>query len=140
MSKRVELNIKVPNQTSYLAMIGQIGESIAFSLKNFHGNRRELAYHMNLVLTEALANAICHGNAGDPEKFVNISISASEEALIIKVIDQGQGFNITERGRIRSAPLDESGRGVNIIMKLMDQVKCTREKGLNVLEMTKFLK
>lgn len=140
MSKRVELNIKVPNQTSYLAMIGQIGESIAFSLKNFHGNRRELAYHMNLVLTEALANAICHGNAGDPEKFVNISISASEEALIIKVIDQGQGFDITERGSIHSAPLDESGRGVNIIMKLMDQVKCTREKGLNILEMTKFLK
>lgn len=139
MTTRVELNIKVPNQTSYLAMIGQIGESLAYSLKNFHGNRKELAYHLNLVLTEALTNAICHGNACDPEKDVTISISASDKALVIRVIDQGQGFDITERDKIKAAPLDESGRGINIIIKLMDEVNCTREQGMNVLEMKKYL-
>ncbi len=139
MTTRVELNFKVPNQTSYLAMIGQMGETLAYSLKNFHGNRKELAYHLNLVLTEALTNAICHGNACDPEKYVTIDIAATDKTLVIKVIDQGQGFDITARDKIKAAPLDESGRGINIIMKLMDKVSCTREKGMNVLKMTKYL-
>lgn len=139
MSKRVELNIKVPSQTAYLAMIGQIGESLAFSLKNFHGNRRELAYHLNLVLTEALTNAIRHGNDSDPEKYVHISISASDDDLIIKVYDQGHGFDIGARSKISPHPCDEGGRGVNIIIKLMDEVRCFQKDGVNILEMTKFL-
>lgn len=94
MSRRIEVDIKVPNQTKYLGMIGRIGESLAYSLKGFQGNRRELAYHLNLVLTEALANAICHANNDDPDKDVNVSISASDQDIIIKVYDQGQGFDI----------------------------------------------
>ncbi len=139
MSKRVELNIKVPNQTSYLSMVGQIGESLAFSLKNYRGNRRELAYHLNLCLTEALTNAIFHGNASDPEKYVFINISASDDDLIIRVYDQGRGFDIDARQKINAQPCDEGGRGVNIILKLMDEVRCVKEKGVNVLEMIKFL-
>jgi serine/threonine-protein kinase RsbW len=140
MSKRVELNIRVPNQTRYLAMVGQLGESLAFSLHNFHGNRRELAYHLNLVLTEALTNAIRHGNQGDPDKYVNVTISASEEDLVIRVFDQGKGFDLTARQDMNPLPCDEGGRGVNIIMKLMDDVHCTRKKGVNILEMRKILK
>ncbi|MFO7766338.1 MAG: ATP-binding protein [Pelovirga sp.] len=139
MSKRVELNIKVPNQTSYLAMVGQIGESLAFSLKNYRGNRRELAYHLNLCLTEALTNAIYHGNASDPDKYVHITISASDDDLIIKVYDQGQGFDLDTRHKLKANPCDEGGRGVNIILKLMDDVRCLQEKGVNVLEMKKRL-
>jgi len=139
MPKRVELNIKVPSQTRYLAMIGQIGESLAFSLNNYRGNRRELAYHLNLCLTEALTNAICHGNDSDPEKDVHITISASDDDLIIRIYDQGPGFDISARRKINAHPCDEGGRGVNIILKLMDNVKYVQEKGVNVLEMTKFL-
>ncbi len=139
MSRRVELNIKVPSQTRYLAMIGQIGESLAFSLNNYHGNRRELAYHLNLCLTEALTNAICHGNASDPEKDVHITISASDDDLIIKIYDQGPGFDIKARGNMKAHPCDEGGRGINIILKLMDNVRYVQEKGVNVLEMTKLL-
>lgn len=139
MSKRVELNIKVPNQTNYLALVGQIGESLAFSLKNYRGNRRELAYHLNLCLTEALTNAIYHGNASDPDKFVHINISASDDDLIIRVYDQGKGFDIAKRQKMNAQPCDEGGRGVNIILKLMDEVRCIKDKGINVLEMTKFL-
>lgn len=139
MSKRVELNIKVPSQTRYLALVGQIGESLAFSLNNYQGNRRELAYHLNLCLTEAVTNAICHGNAFDPEKDVHITISASDDDLIIRIYDQGPGFDISTCRKIKAHPRDEGGRGVNIILKLMDNVRSIQEKGVNVLEMTKFL-
>ncbi|HMB14932.1 MAG TPA: ATP-binding protein [Pelovirga sp.] len=139
MPKRVEINIKVPSQTRYLAMIGQIGESLAFSLNNYQGNRRELAYHINLCLTEGLTNAICHGNNSDPDKDVHITISASDDDLVIRIYDQGPGFDISARGKTNAQPCDEGGRGINIILKLMDNVKYLQENGVNVLEMTKAL-
>ena len=139
MTKRVELNIRIPNQTKYLGMIGRIGESLAYSLKSYQGNRREFAYHLNLVLTEALANAICHGNDCDPEKDVEVNISISDEDLIIRVFDQGKGFDIEALSNLEAKTHDEGGRGIEIILKLMDQVTYNHEGELNVLEMTKYL-
>jgi len=63
MEERIELDIRVPNSTCYLGMIGHIGEAMARTLRDYHGDREELAYHLNLVLTEATANAMKHGNA-----------------------------------------------------------------------------
>lgn len=139
MSKRVNIDITVPSQTKYLGMIGRIGESMAYSLKSYHGNRRELAYHINLVLTEALANAICHANNFDPDKDVRVTISASDHDLIIKVFDQGQGFDIEKLAKLKARASDEGGRGIQIILKLMDQVRYLQEGDCNILEMTKNL-
>ena len=139
MKKRVEVDITVPNQTKYLGMVGRIGESMAYSLKSYTGNRRELAYHLNLVLTEALANAICHANDSDPDKEVRILISASDHDLIIKVFDQGQGFDIEATAKLKTRLKDEGGRGIQLIYKLMDKVEYTRKGDTNILKMTKNL-
>lgn len=139
MSRRIEVDIKVPNQTKYLGMIGRIGESLAYSLKGFQGNRRELAYHLNLVLTEALANAMCHANLCDPDKDVKLSISASDQDLIIRVYDQGQGFDMDAHSKLTAKTSDEGGRGIQLICKLMDEVEYLREGDSNVLQMIKFL-
>ncbi len=139
MSREVKVDITVPNQTKYLGMIGRIGESIAYSLKSFQGNRRELAYHINLVLTEALANAISHANEFDPDKDVRVLISASDQELKIKVFDQGLGFDIETLSKLKAKASDEGGRGVQLIFKLMDKVRYLREGDCNVLEMLKYL-
>jgi len=139
MKKRVEVDITVPNQTKYLGMVGRIGESMAYSLKSYTGNRRELAYHLNLVLTEALANAICHANDSDPDKEVRILISASDHDLIIKVFDQGQGFDIEATAKLKTRLKDEGGRGIQLIYKLMDKVEYIRKGETNILKMTKNL-
>ena len=139
MSKRVKVDITVPNQTKYLGVIGRIGESMAYSLKSYRGNRRELAYHLNLVLTEASANAICHANNSDPDKDIRVLISASDQDLIIKVFDQGEGFDIEALAKLKAQTSDEGGRGIQIIFKLMDRVRYIQEGDRNVLEMIKYL-
>ncbi|SEA09631.1 serine/threonine-protein kinase RsbW [Desulfuromusa kysingii] len=139
MSKQVIIDITVPNQTKYLGMVGRIGESIAYSLKGYLGNRRELAYHLNLVLTEALANAICHANNSDPDKEVRVTITASDRDLIIRVFDHGQGFDLETLSQKKAQSCDEGGRGIQIIHKLMDQVRYIRKEDGNVLEITKSL-
>lgn len=139
MNEQIEVNIKVPNQTRYLGLIGRIGEDVARALKRFRGDREELAYHINLVLTEAMANAIRHANEGDPAKEVHIHIAIRNQTLSIKVYDQGQGFDIRTLSPPDFKSLDEHGRGIYIIRTLMDQVAYRKHDGGHVLEMEKAL-
>ena len=139
MVKQIEVDISVPSQTKYLGMIGKIGESLAHSLAYTRGDRSELAYHLNVVLTEAMANAICHANACDPSKEIKVQISVSDQELTIRVYDQGTGFDIEKLSQVKVKKTAEGGRGIQIIFKLMDQVKYSKTGQGNVLEMTKRL-
>lgn len=140
MEERLEVDIRVPNQTRYLSLIGKIGEDIARTLKRYHGDREELAYHINLVLTEAMSNAIRHANENDPEKELLISIKIENQQLHIRVYDQGAGFDADSLPPPEFKYLDEHGRGVYIIRSLMDSVNYRRLRDGHVLEMVKSLR
>ncbi|MCF6179314.1 MAG: ATP-binding protein [Geopsychrobacter sp.] len=139
MDEKVEVDITIPNQTRYLGLIGRIGEDLVHSLGRYTGDREVLAYHLNLVLTEAITNAICHANENDPEKQIQIQISATEETLNIKVFDEGSGFDLAELSASEMSDTDECGRGIHIIRRLMDRVHYRRSADGNVLEMIKKL-
>jgi serine/threonine-protein kinase RsbW len=139
MKENLEVDIRVPNQTRYLSLIGKIGEDVARTLKRYKGDREELAYHLNLVLTEAMANAILHANEDDPEREIHVTISILDQILCIKVYEQGQGFDISTLRSPDFKSLDEHGRGVYIIRSLMDKVTYRKSNGGHVLEMIKSL-
>ncbi len=90
----LQVNVVIPTQTKYLDLIGSIGEHIAKDLEDFSGDRDALAYHLNLVLTEATSNAIKHANSEDSKDTVMINIDIQEQELIIRVYDHGQGFDL----------------------------------------------
>ena len=144
MNEKIELDIRVPNETRYLSLIGKIGESLAQTLQKYRGDREELAYHINLVLTEAVANAIKHARAEAPADEVHISISIQDHRLLIRVFDQGQGFDIcslpTTEQELEDKCLQDHGRGIYIMRALMDRVSYRRMAQGNVLEMEKTLK
>ncbi len=139
MNEHIEVDIKVPNQTRYLSLIGKIGEDIARTLKMYKGNREELAYQINLVLTEATTNAIRHASAESPSPHVHITISIQEQTLRIRVFDEGQGFDISNLPAPAPHSLDEHGRGVYLIRSIMDRVTYRQLDGGHVLEMEKTL-
>ncbi len=139
MAEKVEVDIIIPNQTRYLGLIGRIGEDLVHSLGRYSGDREVLAYHLNLVLTEAITNAICHANENDPNKQIRIQISATDETLNVKVFDEGDGFDLAELMTTDMHDTDECGRGIHIIRRLMDQVNYRRSDKHNVLEMVKKL-
>lgn len=138
ITDRIAVDIKVPNQTRYLCLIGHIGENIARTLRNYSGDREKLAYDLNLVLTEAMANAIKHANEGDPDKEVHIEISIIKQRLIIRVFDFGHGFDVKQYIEPRH-PLDEHGRGIYLIHTIMDEISYQQIDGGHVLEMIKNL-
>jgi serine/threonine-protein kinase RsbW len=139
MKSQLEVDIKVPNQTRYLSLIGRIGEDIAKELDRYSGDRDTLAYHINLVLTEAMVNAIKYGNANDPEKMVHVAINIMNNELHIRVHDEGQGFDINSIKPPDFNLLEDRGRGIFIIKSLMDRVTYLPCDTGNVLEMTKKL-
>ena len=90
----LQVDVIIPTQTKYLDLIGTIGEHIAKDIDDFSGDREALAYHLNLVLTEATTNAIKHAIQADPKDTVRITIHIQDNELNIKVYDHGQGFDL----------------------------------------------
>src|ERR1035438_8459121 len=141
MENKLEIQIKVPNQTRYLSLIGRIGENMAREMCRLPDDKETFAHNLNVVLTEAMANAIKHANAADPDTFVKICITISDKELSVKVYDSGQGFdlNAIPNPTESSDSLCDAGRGIFIIRSLMDSVAYKKSKGGNVLEMKKVL-
>lgn len=142
MKNEIEIQIRVPNQTRYLSLIGSIGENMARELCRLPGDRESFAHNLNVVLTEAMVNAIKHANAADPDKEVQICISISDKELEIRVYDNGQGFDLNSipNPSFDTDCLEEKGRGIFIIRALMDSVVYRKANGGNVLEMKKVLR
>ena len=79
-----------------------------------------------IALTEAVNNAVIHGNQKDPNKMVTIShfIGHSPKILVIKVEDEGNGFdymNIPDPTAPENLEM-LGGRGVFLIKQLADLV------------------
>ncbi|MGR9051659.1 MAG: ATP-binding protein [Gammaproteobacteria bacterium] len=136
----IQVDVIIPTQTKYLDLIGSIGERVGKELANYAGDREALAYHLNLVLTEATTNAIKHSNYPGSQDTVRITIHMDKDELTIKVYDHGQGFDL------ESVPVpdfdhpQESGMGIYFIRTLMDSVTYNKTDDGNVLEIKKRLK
>ena len=78
-----------------------------------------------LSVTEAVTNAIKHGNKGDKSKIVTIDVNVLSETLQIIVKDQGQGFDPslvpdpTEPDNL----LKDSGRGLYLMKVYMSDLR-----------------
>ncbi len=78
-----------------------------------------------LSVTEATTNAIIHGNKCDIDKKVYIDVLVENENIIIKVKDEGDGFdpaNIPDPTEPQNL-LKDSGRGVYLMKVYMDDLK-----------------
>jgi serine/threonine-protein kinase RsbW len=78
-----------------------------------------------LSVTEATTNAIIHGNKCDANKKVFINVFVENDSIIIKVKDEGEGFN-PENIPDPTEPqnlLKDSGRGVYLMRVYMDDLK-----------------
>jgi serine/threonine-protein kinase RsbW len=96
-----------------------------------------MMYRMLVSCTEAVNNAIVHGNKSNPEKKVNIRCIVSERILTICVADEGKGFDpdSLQDPRDEANLLKENGRGVFLMRSLMDKVTFKRLKSGCVVEM-----
>lgn len=86
----------------------------------------EIQFHKLMVsLTEAVNNAILHGNKSSADKSVHIKCEIIPGWLLVMVDDEGKGFRPEKVGSPLSKEnlLRESGRGIFLMRTLMDKVE-----------------
>lgn len=96
-------------------------------LKQWAGLDEEDSNRIMLVLSEAVNNAILHGNQNNPDKkvFVNTTFNTNKQTLQISVEDEGEGFNPEEVPNPLKEEnlLNEGGRGIYLIKQYADDVQ-----------------
>jgi serine/threonine-protein kinase RsbW len=86
---------------------------------------KKTRFRLQVVLSEALSNAIMRGNREDHGKWVHVQAELRPDAIRLMVTDEGPGFNPSSVPEpIRPEQLDEAtGRGLYLIRKLVDAVQ-----------------
>ena len=78
-----------------------------------------------LAVTEATTNAMVHANKCDVSKIVSVDAHIDDSKLIVKVKDEGKGFDpstIPDPTKPENL-LKDSGRGVYLMKVYMDEVR-----------------
>ena len=75
-------------------------------------------YHVKLAMSEAVTNAIQHGSSS-PDDPIRIWAAEESGALVFEVLDTGR---FRPRVARHGDPLPDSGRGLEFLRLLMDEV------------------
>ncbi len=80
---------------------------------------------VGIAIREAVANAIKHGNRQDPDKEVEVELAIVGDQAIIRVVDQGEGFDLQEVDDPLAPEnlLKPNGRGIFYMKNFMDEIE-----------------
>jgi anti-sigma regulatory factor (Ser/Thr protein kinase) len=130
----IRLDFLLPSKLSRILGVNRL---ISFLGAEFGFPPEECRVNLPMVMDEVLSNAILHGNKGNERLKVRVRIYISFKRIFIQVEDEGEGFiptdidDPTEMENIYR----NSGRGVYLINKLMDEVRF--KKGGRLVEIEK---
>lgn len=98
-------------------------ENLLVEINNEFGLATEKFINFQIAASEAVVNAIVHGNKQDPHKKVYIEVTTDEHKLELKIKDEGDGFDVSKLPdpTDESNLYKESGRGIFIIRSLVDE-------------------
>jgi serine/threonine-protein kinase RsbW len=84
---------------------------------------RAHCFTAELLVREALTNAVVHGCRTDSSKQVRCSLRLKGRRLLIAVEDDGEGFDWRAAGTNPATWLECSGRGIEILRKYSNRVR-----------------
>ena len=119
--KPKDYELTIPSTLDEIEAVEKLTEKAADEFGFSEDDKDSLA----IAVTEAVNNAILHGNKQDKNKKVFIKFEFHNNKLTVKIKDQGNGFNPDKIGDPLAPEnlLKESGRGVFILSSLMDDIK-----------------
>jgi len=106
------------------------------------GLDEDARHWVGIAIREAVANAIKHGNRQDPDKEVDVELAVTAEEAVIRVQDNGTGFDPEEVGDPLAPEnlLKPNGRGIFYMKNFMDSIEYgQRPEGGTVVTLRKKL-
>jgi len=113
--------LKINSNTQSLRLVERLIEDVC----QVYGVNEDCYGNMLIAVTEAVNNAIHHGNQDDPEKLVKIGFESENSKLVFSITDEGPGFDYASLpDPTDPANLDKvSGRGVFLMQNLADSIQ-----------------
>lgn len=101
-----------------------IVERLIDELCETHHIQQEHYGNILIALTEAVNNAIYHGNKQDPDKTVTLDYSCTPDRFFFRIADEGPGFDFENLPDPTSPENIEkpNGRGVFLMNHLSDTI------------------
>jgi serine/threonine-protein kinase RsbW len=120
------ISIQIPSILENIRMI----ESFIDNAKEKFELDDDIYGNIMIAVTEAVNNAIKHGNAGDKSKNVSLSLSLKESMIKFLIMDEGTGFDYENLPDPTSPENLEKigGRGIFLMKHLSDEVQF-KERG-----------
>lgn len=102
----------------------EIIEELLSALANAGWDGRDY-FHVQMAASEAMVNAVTHGNQESPDKSVEVEFKISRSEAYLRFRDEGSGFCPDELPDPRDDDHLEctNGRGVMLIQELMSEVR-----------------
>jgi anti-sigma regulatory factor (Ser/Thr protein kinase) len=125
-----------PREYSIRADLGRLKEARDFAVRAAaeFGFGAEALYDVKLAMSEAVTNAIRHGSRS-PDDSVRIVATEESGALVFEVLDTGKFVPRV----VRRGDMPESGRGLEFMRVLMDEVDLKPGRRGTLLRMAKRL-
>ncbi len=100
-------------------------EGLAMDAAEKAGFDEDDMHKIGMAVRECMVNAVVHGNRYNEKKKVHFSVRADAERLTIRIVDQGEGFDLSD---LPDPLADEnllrhSGRGLFLIRAFMDDLQ-----------------
>jgi serine/threonine-protein kinase RsbW len=119
MSQYTENQVKITKQNNPEGIV----ERMVVGLCEKMNIKEERFGNILLAITEAVDNAIEHGNKNHPDKAVELSYKTSPEGVTFTVADQGQGFDPNHvADPTHPENISDEGRGLFVMKHLADKV------------------
>ena len=114
--KRIEIQSSIENLTLIEKLVDELSETINFN--------SDLYANILVGVSEAVNNAIVHGNKNDKSKFVELEYFFSSNNIQFVIRDQGDGFDHypVPDPTLPENIEKESGRGIFLMNNLADEV------------------
>jgi len=115
-----EQTIHFPSIKGNIAIVEKLIDDICADYEineDYYGN-------ILVALTEAVNNAILHGNKSNPDKKVSVTFGADDNGLSFVIKDEGDGFdykNIPDPTSPKNIE-NPNGRGVFLMRQLADEI------------------
>jgi len=113
-----------------------IVENLVDELCETHSIKEDFYGNILIALTEAVNNAIVHGNKLDEDKQVRVAVSHSGEVLKFTIQDEGPGFDYDNLPDPTAPENIEkpNGRGVFLMKNLADRCEFLEDGTIVALE------
>jgi anti-sigma regulatory factor (Ser/Thr protein kinase) len=123
-----------PREHAIRADVGRLKEARDFAehAAAEFGFDEDARYQVKLAMSEAVTNAIQHGSSS-PHDPIRIAVGAEGDALVFEVLDTGRFRPRVRRG----GEIPESGRGLEFMRLVMDEVDVRAGTGGTLLRLVK---